>query len=60
MTRGVPKVCFRPPSPKSLKGYGRPVNPDLASVDEKMLSREARLPEIVSFVMADVEGFLHY
>lgn len=38
-------------------GCGRPVNPVLATVDGKMLSREAHSPEIVSFVVADVERF---
>jgi hypothetical protein len=45
MTRGLPKVCFRLSSPKSLEGCGRPVNPVLATVDGKMLSREAHSPQ---------------
>jgi hypothetical protein len=57
MTRGLPKVCFRLSSPKSLEGCGRPVNPVLATVDGKMLSREVHSPEVVSFVVADVDDF---
>jgi hypothetical protein len=42
---------------EKLGGCGRPVNPVLATVDGKMLSREVHSPEVVSFVVADVDDF---
>lgn len=55
LTEGLFQATF--PKKLELENVARlQSNPEFACVDEEMLSCEARLPEFVSFVVANVDG----